>query len=134
MRTFSERLHAVWSRLTLRRRVALAFALVSVIVTGGLLATVTWNLASNYLVAQREQSATRQASVNALLVGGRRSDPAPRPRSTICSPASRGGPDTTIALRRAGTWTTSGRRWTSTRCRHSYATSPATAFLRVSGR
>ncbi|GAY12727.1 sensor histidine kinase [Pseudonocardia sp. N23] len=108
MRTFSERLHAVWSRLTLRRRVALAFALVSVIVTG-LLATVTWNLASNYLVAQREQSATRQASVNALLVGEALRSGTTTSLDDLLTGLA-GGPDTTIALRRAGTWTTSGRQ------------------------
>ncbi|WP_367115261.1 hypothetical protein [Pseudonocardia sp.] len=101
-------LRGVWARLTLRRRVAVAFALVSMVVTG-LLAAVTWNLASSYLVAQREQSATRQASVNALLV-----EEALRSGTTASLDdlltGLAGGPDTTIAVRRAGTWTTSGRR------------------------
>ncbi|ODU03893.1 MAG: hypothetical protein ABS81_12515 [Pseudonocardia sp. SCN 72-86] len=87
---------------------AVAFVLVSMVVTG-LLATVTWNLASGYLVSQREESATRQASVNVLLV-----EEALRIGTTASLDdlltGLAGGPDTTIALRRAGTWTTSGRQ------------------------
>ncbi|RTL71065.1 MAG: HAMP domain-containing histidine kinase [Pseudonocardiaceae bacterium] len=101
-------LRGVWARLTLRKRVAVAFALVSMVVTG-LLAVVTWNLASGYLVSQREQSATRQASVNALLVEEALRNGTTASLDDLLTGLA-GGPDTTIALRRAGTWTTSGRQ------------------------
>ncbi|MGD9991224.1 ATP-binding protein [Pseudonocardia sp.] len=100
-------LRAAWARLTLRRRVAVAFAVVSMIVTG-LLAAVTWNLASSYLVAQREQSATRQASVNVLLVEEELRSGTTASLDDLLTGLA-GGPDTTIALRRGGSWTTSGR-------------------------
>lgn len=45
-----------------------AFALVSVLVTGGL-AVVTWHVSSDYMTEQREQSAIRQTVVNKQLVG-----------------------------------------------------------------
>lgn len=93
--------------MSLRRRVAVAFAVVSMVVTG-LLALVTWNLASTYLVSQREQSATRQASVNVLLVRESLHSSGAALDDLLTSLA--GGPDTTIALRRDGTWTTSGRQ------------------------
>lgn len=53
--------------LSLRWRVAIAFGVISLVLTGAL-AGVTWNLASSYMLDQREQSATRQAQVNARLV------------------------------------------------------------------
>lgn len=83
--------------MSLRRRVAVAFAVVSMVVTG-LLALVTWNLASTYLVSQREQSATRQASVNVLLVRESLHSSGAALDDLLTSLA--GGPDTTIALRR----------------------------------
>lgn len=54
-------------RLTLRWRVAAAFGLGSLLLTG-ILAAATWNLASDYMLRQRELSTVRQAEVNALLV------------------------------------------------------------------
>jgi hypothetical protein len=53
-------------RLSLRRRVAVTFGIGLLVITG-MLATVTWNLASNYMIRQRETSATRQGEVNARL-------------------------------------------------------------------
>jgi signal transduction histidine kinase len=55
--------------LPLRWRVAVAFALAAVLVTG-LLGLGTWNLASNYMFDQRQQSAMGQLSANARLVAG----------------------------------------------------------------
>jgi two-component system sensor histidine kinase MtrB len=55
------------ARLSLRWRVAVAFGLGSLLLTG-ILAVVTWHLASDYMLRQRTLSATRQADVNARLV------------------------------------------------------------------
>lgn len=96
------------SWFTLRRRVGVAFALVSMTVTG-LLAIATWNLASGYLLSQREQSATRQAMVNVRLVEQSLRGRTPAALGDLLTGIA-GGPDTTIALRRQGSWTTSGRR------------------------
>ncbi len=54
-------------RLTLRWRVALTFGIGLLVITG-MLAAVTWNFSSNYMIRQRETSAIRQAEVNARLV------------------------------------------------------------------
>ncbi|RAS71154.1 signal transduction histidine kinase [Lentzea atacamensis] len=54
-------------RLTLRCRVTLAFGFGLLVVTS-VLAFATWNLASGYMLRQREASATRQAEVNVRLV------------------------------------------------------------------
>jgi signal transduction histidine kinase len=64
-------------RLPLRWRVAVAFALAALLVTG-LLALATWNLASNFMLDQRRQSATGQFSANSRLVAAylRRHPPA----------------------------------------------------------
>ena len=107
------RMRSVLERLPLRRlplghRVGVAFALVSLVVTG-LFATVTWNLVSYYLVEQRVEGATRQTDVNVRLVE----------RALAVNPDGEGlddllvglagTPDTTVALRRDGGWLTSGR-------------------------
>ncbi|MEQ3550899.1 HAMP domain-containing sensor histidine kinase [Pseudonocardia nematodicida] len=95
-------------RLPLRQRVGVAFTLVSLVVTG-LFATVTYNLASSYLVDRQVDAATRQADVNVRLIE----------RALATNPDGSGldelltglagEPDTTVALRRDGTWMTSGR-------------------------
>ncbi|MGW4213122.1 HAMP domain-containing sensor histidine kinase [Lentzea sp. NPDC004789] len=54
-------------RLTLRCRVTLSFGFGLLVVTS-VLAFATWNLASGYMLRQREASATRQAEVNVRLV------------------------------------------------------------------
>ena len=55
------------TRLSLRWRVAVSFGLGSLVITG-ILATATWNLASGYMLRQRELSATAQTEVNVHLV------------------------------------------------------------------
>lgn len=54
-------------RLSLRWRVAIAFGLASVALAS-LVAVATWRLATTYMLEQRRQSATLQATVNARLV------------------------------------------------------------------
>ncbi len=54
-------------RLSLRWRVAIAFGLASVAVAS-LIGVATWKLATTYMLEQRRQSTTLQASVNARLV------------------------------------------------------------------
>ena len=54
-------------RLSLRWRMTLAFGFGLLVVTS-VLAFATWNLASGYMLRQREASATRQAEVNVRLV------------------------------------------------------------------
>ncbi|SMC89652.1 sensor histidine kinase [Lentzea albidocapillata] len=54
-------------KLTLRCRVTLSFGFGLLVVTS-VLAFATWNLASGYMLRQREASATRQAEVNVRLV------------------------------------------------------------------
>lgn len=54
-------------RLSLRWRVAIAFGLASVAVAS-LIGVITWRLATTYMLEQRRQSATLQATVNARLV------------------------------------------------------------------
>ena len=55
------------ARLSLRWRVAVAFGLSSLLVAS-LFAVVTWQLASNYMLHQREQSTTAQVAVNERLI------------------------------------------------------------------
>jgi two-component system sensor histidine kinase MtrB len=55
------------ARLSLRWRVAVAFGLSSLLVAS-LFAVVTWQLASNYMLHQREQSTTAQAAVNERII------------------------------------------------------------------
>lgn len=95
-------------RLPLRHRIGVAFAGVSLVVTG-LFATVTWNLASYYLVEQRVESATRQLAVNLQLVERAMADTADVGGLDDLLTGLAGTPDTTVALRRDGAWTTSGR-------------------------
>ena len=95
------------SRMSLRWRVAVAFGLCSVMVTG-VLAVVTWQLASDYMLRQREMSTTRQAEVNVRLV-----DAAVRAGSGGLDELLTGlstNPTSTVLLVRDGMWLTSGRR------------------------
>jgi two-component system, OmpR family, sensor histidine kinase MtrB len=93
-------------RLSLRRRVAVAFGLCSLLVTGAL-AVVTWHLASGYMLRQRELSATRQAEVNARLVGGEsRTDPGGLNELLTGLTTN---PDASVVLVRDGEWLSSGR-------------------------
>lgn len=95
-------------RLPLRHRIGVAFAGVSMVVTG-LFAAVTWNLASYYLVEQRVESATRQLAVNLQLVERAMVDDTHVGGLDDLLTGLAGTPGTTVALRRDGTWTTSGR-------------------------
>jgi two-component system, OmpR family, sensor histidine kinase MtrB len=93
-------------RMSLRWRVAVAFGLCSVMVTG-VLAIVTWQLASDYMLSQREISTTRQAEVNVRLV-----DAALRSGSGGLDELLSGlstNPTTTVLLLRDRMWLTSGR-------------------------
>jgi two-component system, OmpR family, sensor histidine kinase MtrB len=93
-------------RLSLRWRVAVAFGLCSLLVTGAL-AVVTWQLASDYMLRQRELSATRQAQVNARLVDSElRLDPAGLDELLTGLTTN---PDASVVLVRDGEWLSSGR-------------------------
>lgn len=94
-------------RLSLRWRVATALGLGSLLVTS-VLAAATWNLASGYLLRQREQSAVRQAEVNVRLV-----DDSLRRGSDGLGDLLTGlttGPDSTILLYQDGQVLTAGRQ------------------------
>src|SRR4051812_25144511 len=93
-------------RLSLRWRVASAFGLCALLVTG-VLAVVTWHLASGYMLRQRELSVTRQAEGNVRLV-----DAALQSGSDGLDDLLTGlstNADATIVLIRSGTWLSSGR-------------------------
>ncbi|WP_103384211.1 sensor histidine kinase [Pseudonocardia dioxanivorans] len=106
MRRVEPRPGLLRARLPLRWRIAVSFALVSLAITG-LLAAVTWKLASDFLVAKREQGATSQAAIDARLVQDAPRDPAGADSEGLLTGLAGGG-DITVAVRRAGTWTTSG--------------------------
>ncbi|MFC5949055.1 ATP-binding protein [Pseudonocardia lutea] len=93
--------------MPLRWRVAVAFAVVSLAITG-LLAAVTWHLASGFLVAKREEGATTQAAVDARLVQDALRYPSQYGSGDLLTGLAGGG-DGTVAVRRHGTWTASGR-------------------------
>ncbi|MFD9698583.1 ATP-binding protein [Lentzea sp. NPDC059081] len=87
-------------RLTLRRRVTLSFGLGLLVVTS-VLAFATWNLATGYLLRQREASATRQAELNARLAG-------PSPSAAALGDLM-AGPDSAIVVLTASGPVTAGR-------------------------
>lgn len=93
-------------RLSLRWRVAIAFGLVSLLLTGAL-ASVTWNLASGYMLAQREQSATRQAQVNARLVNASLREDTAGIDDLLAGLSA--DAESTVLVQRPGGWLTSGR-------------------------
>lgn len=95
------------ARLSLRWRVALAFGLGSLAITG-LLAILTWDLASGYMLRQREAGAMAQTQVNVRLVDGALdSDPGTLP-DLLKGLAT--DSDTTVLLERPDGWLTSGRQ------------------------
>ncbi len=95
------------TRLSLRWRVAIAFGLGSLMITG-VLAVLTWNLASGYMVRQREAGAVAQSQVNVRLVeGALRSDPTGL-KDLLRGLATDSG--TTVLLQQPGGWLTSGRQ------------------------
>lgn len=93
-------------RLPLRWRVAVAFALVSSVITGTL-ALATWKSASEYMLAQRQQSAFRQAYTNVQLVRTMVN----REGADLADEMEelRLGEDATLALRTGERWTIRGR-------------------------
>src|SRR5690606_37405850 len=93
--------------LMLRRRVATAFGLGSLLLTG-VLAAATWNLAGDYMLRQREQSAVRQAEVNALL-GAISLRSGSEGLGELLAGLTSDSP-TSVLLQRPGGWITSGRR------------------------
>jgi signal transduction histidine kinase len=92
--------------LSLRWRVAVAFAFASLLVTG-LLALITWQLASGYMYQQRQQSSTRQALADTALVAQNLKSAHPDLPRVLSSIEH--NPDTTIAVRQANSWTVRGR-------------------------
>lgn len=95
------------ARLSLRWRVAIAFGLGSLVITG-VLAILTWDLTSGYMLRQRETGATAQAQVNVRLVDGAlRTDPG---GLTDLLKGLATDSDTTVLLDRAGGWLSSGRQ------------------------
>lgn len=93
--------------LPLRWRVAVAFALVSMVVAVAF-ALVTYKLAASYMLDQREESALRQAEVNQRLVGDTlRSQPSGNLGELLKGLS--GNPETTVALWTDGAWVIQGR-------------------------
>lgn len=94
-------------RLPLRWRVAMAFGMGALLVTG-LLATATWNLATDYLLRSRESTAVRLAELNVRLIdaslqaGSEGLDELLQGLSTDS--------ESTLLLRRPDGWITSGRQ------------------------
>lgn len=94
-------------QLTLRRRVAAAFGLGALLITG-VLAVATWNLASGYMLEQRESSASRQAEVNARLVSAELASRGDGLADLLTGLTT--GPQASVLVRRPQGWLTSGRR------------------------
>jgi two-component system sensor histidine kinase MtrB len=94
-------------RFTLRWRVATAFGLASLLLTG-VLATATWNLASDYMLRQREMSAVRQAEVNVRLVDNSLRTDAEGLDELLAGLTS--DSESTVLLSRPQGWITSGRQ------------------------
>jgi two-component system, OmpR family, sensor histidine kinase MtrB len=93
-------------RLTLRWRVAAAFGLGALLITG-ILAAVTWNLATGYMLRQREDGATRQAEVNARLLDRELRFGGDGLEDLLTGLTT--GTESTVLLRRAQGWMTGGR-------------------------
>ncbi|MDI5976758.1 sensor histidine kinase [Amycolatopsis magusensis] len=94
-------------RWSLRWRVTAALGAGSLLIVS-VLAVTTWNLATSYLLDQREQAAVRQAQLNVRLV-----DAAIRDRSSGLDELLTGlttGPDSSILVYRPGRWLSSGRQ------------------------
>jgi two-component system sensor histidine kinase MtrB len=94
-------------QLTRRRRVAAAFGLGALLITG-VLAAVTWNLASGYMLDQRESSAARQAEVNARLVSAELASQGAGLGDLLTGLTT--DPDASVLVRRPQGWLTSGRQ------------------------
>ncbi len=94
-------------RLTLRWRVATAFGLGSLLLAG-ILAAATWNLASDYMLRQRELSTVRQAEVNARLVANSLQTGAEGLDELLAGLTSES--TSSVLLLQPNGWITSGRR------------------------
>ena len=94
-----------WSRIGLRARVAVAFGLVTVLVTG-VLSLATWGLASDYLTGRREVAGRSQVSVDAVLADAAGRSPGIDVPPLLAGLA--GTPGASVLLRTDGRWTASG--------------------------
>lgn len=94
-------------RLSLRWRVAAAFGLVSLVLTGAL-AVATWNLATGYMLHQHELSATRQAAVSAQLVDTNFDSDDKRLQDLLTGLTS--GTESSVLVVRQSGWLISGRQ------------------------
>ncbi|MFD0204139.1 MULTISPECIES: sensor histidine kinase [Saccharothrix] len=94
-------------RLSLRWRVAVVLGIGSLLLTSAL-AVLVWNLTSGYMLHQREQSATRQAEVNARLVDQALSTGSEGLEDLLTGLTT--GPDSSVLLYRPGQVLTSGRQ------------------------
>ncbi len=93
------------ARVPVRHRVIAAFGLGSVAVSA-VVAVVTWNLTTGYMLQQREQSVLRQASVNARLVETSLVRKAADLGALLTGLAS--SPEAAIFVRQPDGWTTGG--------------------------
>jgi two-component system, OmpR family, sensor histidine kinase MtrB len=92
-------------RVPVRHRVIAAFALGSVAVSA-VVALVTWNLTTGYMLQQREQSVTRQALVNARLVDTRLASGSSDLGALLTGLAS--SPEAAIFVRQPDGWISGG--------------------------
>lgn len=92
-------------RVPVRHRVIAAFALGSVAVSA-VVAVVTWNLTTGYMLQQREQSVTRQALVNARLVDTRLASGSSDLGALLTGLAS--SPEAAIFVRQPDGWISGG--------------------------
>jgi two-component system, OmpR family, sensor histidine kinase MtrB len=94
-------------RLSLRWRVAVAFGLAFLLLTG-VLAASTWSLASGYMIRQRDLSTTRQAEVNVRLVD-RLLRAGDEDLGDVLTGMTRNS-ESTVLIERPDGWITSGRQ------------------------
>lgn len=94
-------------RVSLRWRVAVAFGLASLLLTG-VLSVVIWNLASGYMLGQREAGAVRQAEVNVRLVGSELVSGADGLGDLLAGLTT--DDESTVLLEQSSGWLTSGRQ------------------------
>jgi two-component system sensor histidine kinase MtrB len=93
------------ARVPVRSRVIAAFVLGSVAVSA-VVAAVTWNLTTGYMMQQREQSVDRQAIVNARLVDGALARNSTDLAALLTGLAS--SPEAAIFVRQRDGWITGG--------------------------
>lgn len=92
--------------MSLRWRVAMAFGVASLLLAA-VFALTTWNLASDYLVRQRETGALRQAQVNVRLVDSALGAGPDRVNDLLTGLST--DPYSTVLLARPENWLSSGR-------------------------